>query len=118
VGCEAEEAEADLEWRRLRALFEICSRSFEGRRIERCDGGMLLSLGLLSARALLLSWAIAHELCRGRYFGMRLDVNRGLEEFDVLLVNEGNDGAGEPDDRGWETQSSESESSHAWSIVM
>ena len=47
------------------------------------------------------------------YFGMRLEIR----ESDMLLVKEGSDGAGEPEDRGCETQSSERESSHACSIA-
>lgn len=35
----------------------------------------------------------------------------------LLFDADGNDGAGEPDDRGWETQSSDNESSQACSIV-
>lgn len=41
-----------------------------------------------------------------------------MEEWEVLFINEGSDGAGEPDDRGCEFQSSERESSHACSIVL
>jgi hypothetical protein len=61
-----------------------------------------------------MSPSCVHEFCWGLYLGMRLDVTR---ESEVLLVNEGSDGTGEPEDRGCETQSSERESSHAWSIA-
>ena len=42
---------------------------------------------------------------------MRLDRTRGA--FEVLLFKDGSDGGGDPDDRGCDTQSSESESNHA-----
>jgi len=94
----------------------ISSRSLEGRRAERCAVGMLISLGLLSARGLSwLSSSAVHDFFRGSYFGMRLMLVRRFEE--VLFEKDGSDGTGDPDDRGCETQSSERESSHAWSIV-
>ena len=74
----------------------------------------MLSLGLRSARALLLLSRLGvHDFFWVLYLGMRLDGTRMWEEFDVLLVKEGSDGGGEPEDRGCETQSSERESSHA-----
>jgi len=48
---------------------------------------------------------------------MRLDVPRS-KESEVLLDKDGRDGTGDPDDRGCDTQSSESESNHACSIAM
>lgn len=36
----------------------------------------------------------------------------------MLFVKDGIEGAGDPDDRGCETQSSDNESSHAWSMVI
>jgi hypothetical protein len=49
---------------------------------------------------------------------MRLEGGWTLEESDVLFDNEGRDGAGEPEDRGCDTQSSDNESSQACSIVI
>lgn len=112
------EAEAVRDRRPLVEL-DISSRSFEFRRPARCDNGMLLLFGLLSARALLLlSTAGVHTCFWGLYFGMRLAGARTLEESDVLFDSEGRDGAGEPDDRGCDTQSSDNESSHAPSIAI
>lgn len=108
------EAESVLEIRRPRVPFVI-SRSFEG---LRCDKGMLCSFALLSLRGLFSpSYAGVHAFFCGLYLGMRLDTGRGFEESEVLFDNEGNEGAGEPDDRGWDTQSSESESNQACSIM-
>lgn len=56
--------------------------------------------------------AAAHAFFWGLYFGMRLDLARALES-EVVLLREGKEGAGEPEDLGWDTQSSESESNHA-----
>jgi hypothetical protein len=49
---------------------------------------------------------------------MRLNLARALEDSEVLSVRDGREGAGEPDDLGCETQSSERESNHACSIAM
>lgn len=49
---------------------------------------------------------------------MRLDLARASEDSEVFSVREGSEGAGEPDDLGCETQSSERESNHACSIAM
>lgn len=99
--------------------FDISPRSFDGRGAERSDSGILLSLGLRSVRGLLLlSNAPVHACFLGLYFGMRLEVARVFDESDVLFDREGREGAGEPGDRGCETQSSDNESNHACSIVM
>lgn len=97
----------------------ISSRSFEFHRGPRCDGGILFSLGLRSTSALplLLRGAVQACFC-GLNFGMRLEVAGILVELDVLFDNEGREGAGEPDDCGCETQSSDNESSQACSIVI
>ena len=126
----ADEADNDLDRCLPRALFDISWRSLEGCRNPRCEVGILLSLGLRSTRALLLlgfpNLAIAqlhriikspysrpgaHDFFWGWYLGMRLEGTR--EAFDVLLFNDGNDGGGDPDDRGCDIQSSERESNHA-----
>ena len=79
---------------------------------------MLLTLGLLSAKGLLLLSCGLVQACFWELnLGMRLDGKQPAEEFDMLLENDGNDGAGDADDRGCETQSSDNESSHACSIV-
>ena len=49
---------------------------------------------------------------------MRLDLARALADSEVLSVSDGSEGAGEPDDLGCETQSSERESNHACSMAM
>jgi len=49
---------------------------------------------------------------------MRLDLARALEDSEVLSVKDGNERAGDPDDLGCETQSSERECNHACSIAM
>lgn len=48
---------------------------------------------------------------------MRLAFAGAWEDSELLSVNDGNEGAGEPDDLGCETQSSERESSHACSMA-
>lgn len=111
------EVESDRDMRRPRVPLVI-SRSFEGRRRARCDKGKLVSFVLRSLKGLFpTSFGTVHDCFCGLYFGMRLDAARALEESELLLDNEGNDGAGEPDDRGSETQSSERESSQACSIA-
>jgi len=40
-----------------------------------------------------------------------------VEDSDVVFVKEGNEGTAEPEERGWDTQSSERESSHAPSMA-
>lgn len=91
------EAESVRETRRPRVPFVI-SRSFEGRR---CDRGMLCSFVLRSLNGLFSSsCADVHVFFCGLYLGMRVEAGRGLEESEVLVDNEGNEGAGEPDDRG------------------
>jgi hypothetical protein len=95
----------------------VTSRSFERCRRLRCESGILFSFRLRSLNGLFaLSCAAVHECFWGLYFGMRLDAPRAWEVSDVLFDREGNDCTGDPD-RGWEIQSSESESSHACSIV-
>ena len=51
--------------------------------------------------------------------GSRLvfDLVRRLEESFALVVTDANEDAGDPAERGWETQSSERESNQAWSIL-
>lgn len=74
---------------------------------------MLWSFALLSLRGLLLlSLGAAPFRLRELNFGMRLDFVRGAEEL-MLFDNRGRDGAGDPEDRGSETQSSERESNQA-----
>jgi hypothetical protein len=123
-----DEVDTDLDKCRPRVLLDISWRSLEGRRIARCEVGILLSLGLRSTRALLLllfpNLAIAqwrrttestysrpgiHDFFWGLYLGMRLEGTQ--EASEVLLFKDGSDG-GDPDDRGCDTQSSERESNH------
>lgn len=75
---------------------------------------MLLSLGLRSARGWCESPSGVHACFSELYLGMRLDMAR---ESNVLLVKDGSEGAGEPEDRGCETQSSERFCNHASPIA-
>jgi hypothetical protein len=76
---------------------------------------MLFSFMLRSLNGLLLpSGGAVHDSFCGLYFGMRLTAS---ELEDVLFEKEGKDGAGEPAERGCDTQSSDSESNQAWSIL-
>jgi hypothetical protein len=105
--------------RNARPLVELVSssRSLDGPLTTRSDAAILISLGLLSARGLSLpSGSAVHDFLLGSYFGMRLMLVLRLEE--MLLDNDGNDGAGDAEDGGCETQSSDNESSHACSIAM
>jgi hypothetical protein len=71
---------------------------------------MLFSLGLLSAKCLLKFRVGFHNVLGFSYEGMRLDITR---ESNALLVKEGGEGGGEPEERDCEIQSSERDSSHA-----
>ena len=75
----------------------------------------MCSLLLRSLRGLSVA---VHVFFWGLNFGMRLDLARASEDSEVLSVRDGSEGAGEPDDLGCETQSSERESNHACSIAM
>lgn len=80
---------------------------------------MFWSLMLRSSRAALLLSSGADQFCFwGSYLGMRLEAARELFNSEVLFERDGNEGAGEPADRGCDTQSSERESSHACSISL
>jgi hypothetical protein len=93
------------------------TRNFEGW-CARCDKGMLFSFKLLSLRGL-LSGGFDHNCVCGLYLGMRLGFGRVLEASDVPVPCErdGRSGSGESD-LGSDTQSSDSESNQALSILV
>jgi hypothetical protein len=105
---------------RPRMLFEISLRSFDGRLTTRCDKRILLSFRLRSLSGRLLESLFCEAGCfRELKTGIRLEVPRLLQDPDAGLPirKDGRFSAGEPADRGWEIQSSDNESSQAFSMV-
>lgn len=113
-----DEAETERLVTRPRSVGLISCESFEGERSEAI--GMLMSFWLRSLKILLLSC-----VAEGIFLlplpkrGILLPLDRNLEGVVPFLVALPADspGGGDASDPGWETQSSERESSHAWSMA-
>ena len=110
--------------RRPRELFEVSFRNFDGRLNACCGNGMLMSLELRSLSGRLgFSFCLDIDCLPTLGSGMRLEVPRLLcvSDMGLLFGKDGRDPAGdlagEPADRGCDIQSSDNESSQAFSIA-
>lgn len=102
--------------RRPRVPFESSFRSFEGFRVSRWDKGILLSLELRSLSGVgMLSLSRGADCIRPLGIGMREDTR--LVDVMLPVDRDGSESVGDPVEGGCEIQSSDKESSQAFSIA-
>ena len=106
---------------RPRMLFGTSFRNPKGFFNARCDKGTLLSFKLRSLRGrLILLLCRPLDGLRILGSGRRFDVLRSFHDSEegLLCFKDGRERSGEPADRGCEIQSSDKESSQAFSIAL